>query len=494
MKKNLYKKRNIVIRIFFIILLISFIILLFPKNFQNDTLFDISLGKKYITSGLNTDDSFSIHENLKYTPQHFLVNIITYLIYNKLNFCGLYILGIILACIIALLLYILNKLYIKNKLVSYLFVYFELLMFFPFLSVRAQMYSYILFLFEFIFIELFLRSKNYKYLIPLSILPLFIINIHSGTIWFYFIIIFVYLFNFITINSKKIVYHKEYAPNLKYLFIPIIIGFILIFLNPFGIPQLTYTFKTLNNSFINTNISEFQPITLTAVNGIFFYLHLFILFIALLYTNKKIKLEHILFFLGTTFMTLLSLRHASLFIICTTPCIIYLYDSSIYFKEKLYKGITEKGKIVLKYTITFLYLFIIFFSTCTIKTKFPDSYLPKTEYPINSVEYIKENIGNNSRLYNQYEYGSLLMFNNIKCFIDSRADLYTKEYTKDCTIADDYINIINCTGNYEELLSKYDIEYLLIDKESALAKNIFNNIKYEKVFEDDISYVIKVNY
>ena len=86
------------------------------------------------------------------------------------------------------------------------------------------------------------------------------------------------------------------------------------------------------------------------------------------------------------------------------------------------------------------------------------------------------------------------MFNNIKCFIDSRADLYTKEYTKDCTIADDYINIINCTGNYEELLSKYDIEYLLIDKESALAKNIFNNIKYEKVFEDDISYVIKVNY
>ena len=85
------------------------------------------------------------------------------------------------------------------------------------------------------------------------------------------------------------------------------------------------------------------------------------------------------------------------------------------------------------------------------------------------------------------------MFNNIKCFIDSRCDLYTKEYNKDCTVAEDYINAINCTGNYEEILSKYNIEYLLIPKNSALGKNIFNNSKYEKIFEDKCSYVIKVN-
>lgn len=119
-------------------------------------------------------------------------------------------------------------------------------------------------------------------------------------------------------------------------------------------------------------------------------------------------------------------------------------------------------------------------------------YLPKSEYPIDSVNYIKENIGNNSRIFNEYTYGSLLMFNDIKCFIDSRCDLYTKEYNKDCTVAEDYINAINCTGNYEEILSKYNIEYLLISKNSALAKNIFNNSKYEKIFEDKISYVIKV--
>ena len=67
-----------------------------------------------------------------------------------------------------------------------------------------------------------------------------------------------------------------------------------------------------------------------------------------------------------------------------------------------------------------------------------------------------------------------------------------KSLTSTTLVAEDYINAINCTGNYEEILSKYNIEYLLISKNSALAKNIFNNSKYEKIFEDKISYVIKV--
>lgn len=87
----------------------------------------------------------------------------------------------------------------------------------------------------------------------------------------------------------------------------------------------------------------------------------------------------------------------------------------------------------------------------------------------------------------------ILVITYLVSFIDSRCDLYTKEYNKNCNVANDYINTINCTENYEEILSKYNIEYLLISKDSALAKNIFNNKKYEKLFEDKCSYVIKVN-
>lgn len=84
-------KKNILISILQAILLLIFIICLTPKSFQNDTLFDISLGNKYLNEGISTYDDYSIQENLEYTPQHFVVNIITYLVYNSFGFCGLYI-------------------------------------------------------------------------------------------------------------------------------------------------------------------------------------------------------------------------------------------------------------------------------------------------------------------------------------------------------------------------------------------------------------------
>lgn len=491
-KKNNFKK--IIIYISLILILFIYILEIVPKSFQNDTLFDISLGSKYVNSGLSTQDEFSIHENLQYTPQHFLVNILTYYIHNYFGFYGLYIWCVILTCILSILLYTANKLFVKNKITPYLFVFIELLMLISFISIRAQMYSYIFFLLELIFIEKFLRTKKYKYLTLLSLLPLAIINFHAGTIYFYFIIIFVYLLNYINIQTRKIEHHKEYVTNLKYLFIAIISGILLMFINPFGIEQITYSIKTLNNSFINTYILEFQPLVLKSFIGECFYIYLFLIILSLLYTKKKIKLEHFLLLLGTTFMSLLTLRHVSLFILFTIPMFEYIEEMILNIKDMLYKGVIPKGRKVLKYSgITMFLIISISFSTFYYFTKNRDDYLPKSEYPIDSVNYIKKNIGNNSKLFNEYSYGSLLMFNDIKVFIDSRCDLYTEEYNKDSDIANNYINIIDCTGNYEELLCKYNIEYILIPKDSSLAKNIFNDSKYKKIFEDEISYVIKVN-
>ena len=119
-------KKKILIYILLILLLFIYIFTITPKVFQNDTLFDISLGNKYVNEGLVTQDDYSIHENLEYTPQHFLVNIITYFIYNLSGFLGLYIWCIILTCILAILLYIANRLFVNNKIISYMFVFIEL--------------------------------------------------------------------------------------------------------------------------------------------------------------------------------------------------------------------------------------------------------------------------------------------------------------------------------------------------------------------------------
>src|SRR5574344_939077 len=130
------KYKKIIIKCLLIAFLVIYIVGIYPILFQNDTLFDICLGQKYVTSGISTVDDFSIHENLQYTPQHFLVNIITYYIYSMFNFKGLYILGLILTFILSLLLYTANNLFTKNKYLSYMYVFVELFLLSSFISVR----------------------------------------------------------------------------------------------------------------------------------------------------------------------------------------------------------------------------------------------------------------------------------------------------------------------------------------------------------------------
>ena len=488
------KKKKCTKIIICIFVLFVFVFLITPKFFQNDTLFDIKLGEKYITNGISTSDNFSIHKNLKYTPQHFFVNIISFYVYKAFGFWGLYIICYLLAVVLSLLLYFTNSIFFKRKLYSYIFVFVELLLLINFISLRAQMYSYILFLIEIICIEKYLKNNNKLFLIILSILPLFIINFHAGTIYFYFIVIIVYMLNYIPIKTSKIEYNTEYIGNLKYLFIPLCTGIILIFISPFGVNQIFYGLKTLNNSFINNYVTEFYPLTITSYTGEIFYIYLTVIIISLFYSQKKIKLEHFLFFIGTAFMSLMTVRHTSLFILFSIPCLSYIEPILIKIRDNMYKGITDLGKKVINiFAISIFFTAVFLFGIFRYKALNCNGYLPKSTYPIDSVEYIKTNIGNDKRIFNEYTYGSLLMFNDIKVFIDSRADLYTKEYNKDCTVAEDYIAAITCAGNYEEILTKYNIEYLLIGKDSALAHNIFNDKKYEKIFEDKISYVIKVN-
>ena len=144
------KSKKIIITLFAIFGVLIFVLLISKIPLQNDTLFDIKLGEKYLTEGINTNDDFSIHENLKYVSHHFLVNIITFLVYNTFGFVGLYILEILLTLIIAFLFFTANKIFLKSTKLAYFAIFIEMLFMLPFISVRAQMYSYILFLVEII--------------------------------------------------------------------------------------------------------------------------------------------------------------------------------------------------------------------------------------------------------------------------------------------------------------------------------------------------------
>lgn len=485
------KSKKIIITLFAIFGVLIFVLLISKIPLQNDTLFDIKLGEKYLTEGINTNDDFSIHENLKYVSHHFLVNIITFLVYNTFGFVGLYLLEILLTLVIAFLFFTANKIFLKNTKLAYFAIFIEMLFMLPFISVRAQMYSYILFLVEIICIEKFLSTKKFRYLALLSVLPLFIINFHAGTIFFYFIIIGVYLLGYIKVNTQKLVNDEERKKNLKYLFIPIIVGSILMFINPFGIDSVLYSIKTLGNSFITENISEFQSANIA--NALIAYIYMFIWINVYIFTNKKIKTYQMFFLYGTMFMTLISIRHFSLMVIVSVTNVEHLISVIKTMYNKYICGIKKEKINTINVIMCSTYMVVMFVTGAFFGE--PDSYefLPEEEYPLKGMEYINSNIPENSRIFNEYTWGSLMMLNNRKVFIDSRADLYTNEYNKGTNVAIDYIDAIQCKKDFNKIFEKYSIDYLFISTDSNLYYNVENNPNYETLYKDKNCAVIKVN-
>src|SRR5699024_8643402 len=74
-------------------------------------------------------------------------------------------------------------------------------------------------------------------------------------------------------------------------------------------------------------------------------------------------------------------------------------------------------------------LLVVLVCIVTYKPKANDEFISSNVYPVEASKYIKENLDiENIRLYNEYNYGSYLLYEGIPVFIDSRADLYTPEF------------------------------------------------------------------
>ena len=103
-------------------------------------------------------------------------------------------------------------------------------------------------------------------------------------------------------------------------------------------------------------------------------------------------------------------------------------------------------------------------------------------------DYILENRFRKARFYNEYNYGSYMIYRGIPVFIDSRADLYAPEFSgKEEDIFMDFIDTSSIGTFYEDTFKKYGITHV-ITYENSKMNMIIEETKdpnYKKLYEDD---------
>lgn len=525
-----------------IICICLFAIAVVPKELQNDTFYTIKLGELILKNGVDMQEHFAWHEGLPYTYPHWLYDIIIYLIFMVGGYNGLYISTIVLSAILGITIYLTNVKLTKNAVMPFFTTILMLFLGKGFLTARAQLITFILFVLEIYYIERLIETKKKRFAVGLLIIPVAIANIHAAVFPFYFILYLPYIAewvisglvgkdiftkiwlkldklnikalekkkelkekqikeleilklrvekNEIKLESNKIERDQKEAYKIVivkdnkagiYLLVVMILALATGLLTPIGDTPYTYLYNTMQGT-TTQNISEHLPIVLWNSKFVFGYIVCAVCLIS--FTKVKMKLSDLFLLGGLIFLTIMSTRQQSMMFFVGILVINKIMSQliEIYDKDGIKDVLVYLTSVIAKIVIYTLFIAYMFLSLN--KTK-DTKIVNENDYPIKATEYIKENLDvENIKLFNEYNFGSYLLFNDIPVFIDSRADVYDPAFNDwEDDIFRDFINLTNGSNDYEEKLEHYGITHLLIYRNSTLEKILRLDDNYSQLYND----------
>ena len=543
-KKEFWEKIRFKILVFISIVL--FAIAIAPKSLQNDTFYTIKVGEYIAQNGIFhlTEDTFSWHE-LPYTYPHWLYDLGMYFIYHQAGQLGVYLSTIIFSAILGGVIYLSCSRFSKNKIVSYIITILTMYMLKPYLAARAQLVTFILFAFAVYNIEAFLETGKKRYTIALFVIPILITNLHCAVFPFYFILFLPYIGEYLWITvldcfldyrllwlilrilekvpflkmdkKEKIHQKREKIKSViekkkektqfrrenpykikvtknklvKWLIVIFVITAFTGFLNPMGDGAYTYTYKIYKGN-TTDSINEHLPVTLIESKEFLFSICLFLGI--LIFTDTKIKLSDLFFLGGLLTLALMSRRQISMYAIFCSTILAKLVAAMF---EKYDKRTCQKIFKIAASSFGTLFI-ILAFSIHTVNClqdmkKNNKSFVDESTYPVEACTWIKENLDLNTlKIYNEYNYGSYMLFRGIPVFIDSRCDLYSPEFNGDKKndiegrdIFSDALNIAGIAVDYNKKFDEYGVTHVISYSNSKLVMLLKEDKGYHRIYEDD---------
>ena len=539
-----------------VIAIVSIIIFAFsitPITFQNDTYYTIAIGKHILENGIDMQDPFSWHENLPYTYPHWAYDTGTYIIYNLGEnigiggFTAVYIATVVLSVILGIVIYLVNSKLSKNNIISFLVTLGVLYLLKNYIAARAQLVTFILFALTILFIENYIETNKRIFLFGLLAISTLIANIHVAVWPFYFVLFLPYIAEYIMAsiiesdlfykmqvrrfkgriekfyksgkenqaielevqlekikenhlkvlekerkrrkNPYKIKIKKETATKglIVILFISVFTGL----LTPLGTTPYTYLVKTMQGNTTN-NISEHLPLTL--INNIPIMVVLVMFLVILIFTDTKIKLRDLFMLSGLVLLAFMTRRQTSLLVLIGS----FIFSKLV---ASMFEKYAPEAKNELlsalnnKKVDAIVILLVIIMSLGMYSGKIGNSFVSKKNYPVEATEWILQNLDvKNMKLFNEYNYGSYLLYKGVPVFIDSRADLYAPEFNGKRAengeydgrdIFTDFIKTSSMERYYEDTFEKYDITHIILKKKSKLNTFISNDSGFLEMYNDD---------
>lgn len=424
-------------------------------------------------------DVFSFTTNQHaYVPHEWLAQLTIYAAYHFGGYSGVMLWLCVAASLVSLLGYALCRLYSGDPKIAFLGAlgiwFFATIG----LSPRPQLAGYVLLLCELLIVALG-RIRNARWFMALPVLFAIWVNIH-GSFLLGLILLGTMLFcGCLDFRVGLLVSHRWSIEQRKMLGVALILSIPALFVNPVGLSQLTYPINTMFSQHIGLQYSsEWQAPSISdgRIWGLFGTIA--ILFIVPLLRYVELRLEDILL---VALAFALSVQHARMlfvFGILTLPIVCRLLAAA-------WKRPESHRNLILPN------LMIIGLVLLSLPRAFPSSrelveQVNKSN-PVKAVEFIQQS-GFSGRMLNDYIYGGYLIWAapDHKVFVDGRADVY--EWTG---VLADYINLLTLQTDAQTVLTKYQIDLCLLQRQEPLVPLLQLLPDWKTVYSDEKSVVLR---
>ncbi len=451
----------------FILIVLSFLFslsLIVLFKLDSDYFWHIKAGEYMFKNGILKQDVFSWFVSSKYWMSHeWLFEILLYglkILFGKYH-VFIYSFISIFSLLLIFLLY--NK---KNYLKNIPFTLIWFLMFFLIVVVYIQARPH-LFSFLFLAITIYLLYDCYKneeakkiYFLPF--LTVFWANFHGGSSNLSYLLCLIFIiagsFNF---ERGKIKANRLSKKQYFKYFVVMILCIFSICINIHGFKMLLYPYYNMLDKTMLTNIAEWRSTSLNEWYHYIFYFFLLLNILVLLFSKEKIDWLDLVLLIFGAYLGIKSIRFwMYLFIIMSFIIFNYIEERE-----------NDKGTfnciIIISFAMLSFFLYNLRnFSNIEFKIYLDDE----------TINIIKKD--NPKRLFNMYDYGGELIYNDINVFIDGRADLYSKYNYKD------YLNISLLKKDYVKLIEKYNFDYFLVDKDYPIYYYLKYNDTYSLIYDN----------
>lgn len=351
-------------------------------------------------------------------------------------------------------------------------------MLYPFLELRPQVFSYVLYVAFLYLLHHYEQGKNRLFLLPL--LMVLWANSHGSFFLGPALLLLYTCCGLVPLRHEKLTGQHHDKTALARLFLVLVLCVAAAALNPNGGKLLAYPFSTLGAGEMMDNIQEWlSPNFHHPYNQLFlvYYLGTFLL---LLLTPQRIRLFDLALFLLCGAAAFTHARFIAYALVVNGLLWANYCRPALRWKTPL----KEAVKYALIPALFALYAVILSGRTPPqnpVDYRFAD---PR-EYPVKALAYLKEH-PLKGKMLNYYGWGGYLIWNRPgeKVFIDGRADVYLPK------VFADYRRITRLAPEAPALLEAYGIDYVLMPAAGALVQALRFSPDWETYYADKTAVIL----